>query len=314
MRQGCGLGSRRSHGQAVCLAKSRGPRCSPWMLKPGSVGRPRSNRRGQAPTNSPDPKHQTKGQPGKPDKTPPLRERLAEHWMLATVGAIVLIAALIGGVALLARRSPLRDPPTTPSSLRAASRSRRRSAAMSSTFRSPTISMSMPAQCWPRSTSATTGSPSIRPRRRSAVAQANVDNIEAQIDSQQAQIEQAKAQVDQAEAQLQFAQQEAARAQDLVEKGAGTVQREQQTTLRSRSAAGQQQPRQGGADRRANSASRRWRPSATSAEASLAAGAGAARSGQAQSAATPTSWPRSPGRVVKLARRQGHVRHRRARA
>jgi len=62
-----------------------------------------------------------------------------------------------------------------------------------------------------------------------SVAQANIDNIQAQIDSQHEQINQAKAQLDQAQAQLKFAQQEEDRAKDLVDKGAGTVQREQQT-------------------------------------------------------------------------------------
>src|SRR6478609_3367851 len=52
----------------------------------------------EAPENSPDPKQQTKDQSGKPDKTPSLRARLAEHWLLATVGVIVLIAALVGGL------------------------------------------------------------------------------------------------------------------------------------------------------------------------------------------------------------------------
>jgi membrane fusion protein (multidrug efflux system) len=62
-----------------------------------------------------------------------------------------------------------------------------------------------------------------------AVAEANISNINAQIDSQHEQIKQAQAQVDQAEAQLVFAQQEEARAKDLAQKGAGTVQNEQQT-------------------------------------------------------------------------------------
>jgi membrane fusion protein (multidrug efflux system) len=62
-----------------------------------------------------------------------------------------------------------------------------------------------------------------------AVAEANIGNVQAQIDSQRQQIDQAKAQLEQAEAQLKFAEQEEARAKDLVEKGAGTVQREQQT-------------------------------------------------------------------------------------
>jgi membrane fusion protein (multidrug efflux system) len=71
-----------------------------------------------------------------------------------------------------------------------------------------------------------------------AVAQANIDNVQAQLDSQREQIKQAQAQVDQAQAQLQFSQQEETRARDLVEKGAGTVQREQQTRsdLQSQSA------------------------------------------------------------------------------
>nr|WP_249810804.1 MULTISPECIES: HlyD family secretion protein [unclassified Bradyrhizobium] len=62
-----------------------------------------------------------------------------------------------------------------------------------------------------------------------AVARANIANVEAQIVSQQEQIKQAEAQLEQAQAQLQFSQEEFARAQDLVEKGAGTVQRQQQT-------------------------------------------------------------------------------------
>ncbi len=62
-----------------------------------------------------------------------------------------------------------------------------------------------------------------------AVAKANIANVQAQIVSQQEQIKQAEAQLEQAQAQLQFSQEEFARAQDLVEKGAGTVQRQQQT-------------------------------------------------------------------------------------
>src|SRR5215831_1312875 len=48
------------------------------------------------------------------------------------------------------------NPPTTPSSPHAASRSRRRSAAMSPKCPSPTTSTSMPATCWHGSTTATT--------------------------------------------------------------------------------------------------------------------------------------------------------------
>jgi membrane fusion protein, multidrug efflux system len=61
-----------------------------------------------------------------------------------------------------------------------------------------------------------------------AVAQANIQNIDAQISVQQAQISSNQAQVEQAKAGLAFAQQQAARYQDLAQKGAGSVQNAQQ--------------------------------------------------------------------------------------
>jgi membrane fusion protein (multidrug efflux system) len=115
-----------------------------------------------------------------------------------------------------------------------------------------------------------------------AVAQPNIGNIQAQIDSQRQQVDQAKAQVDQAQAQLQFAQQEEARAKDLVDKGAGTVQREQQTrsdlqAQQANTARAKAAPNCRGSWNQDASGSTRERARLA------AAGPGAARSGQARS-------------------------------
>ncbi len=59
-------------------------------------------------------------------------------------------------------------------------------------------------------------------------AEAQIGNIDAQIESQKAQVEVADAQLQQANAALTFAQQEEARAMELVQRGAGTLQTEQQ--------------------------------------------------------------------------------------
>ncbi|MCP9625465.1 HlyD family secretion protein [Rhodopseudomonas palustris] len=59
-------------------------------------------------------------------------------------------------------------------------------------------------------------------------AQASITDIEAQIGAQQAQIQQANQQVQEAQAALTFAADENQRYQELVQKGAGTVQRAQQ--------------------------------------------------------------------------------------
>ncbi|MDB5602897.1 MAG: secretion protein HylD [Xanthobacteraceae bacterium] len=61
-----------------------------------------------------------------------------------------------------------------------------------------------------------------------AVAQANIQNIDAQIVVQQAQVHANEAQVEQTQATLVFAQQEAARYGDLAKKGIGTVESAQQ--------------------------------------------------------------------------------------
>jgi membrane fusion protein (multidrug efflux system) len=61
-----------------------------------------------------------------------------------------------------------------------------------------------------------------------AVAEDNIQNIDAQITVQQAQVGVDQAQVKQAQANLEFAQEEAARYQDLAKKGAGTTEQAQQ--------------------------------------------------------------------------------------
>ncbi|RJF65644.1 HlyD family secretion protein [Rhodopseudomonas palustris] len=59
-------------------------------------------------------------------------------------------------------------------------------------------------------------------------AQASITDIEAQIGAQQAQVQQANQQVEEAEAAYNFSIEENHRYQELVQKGAGTVQRAQQ--------------------------------------------------------------------------------------
>ena len=67
-------------------------------------------------------------------------------------------------------------------------------------------------------------------------AMASVNSAKAQVASQQAQVEEAQAQVTQTEAAVAFAKVEAQRAQELVERGSGTVQRSQQTASEFRQA------------------------------------------------------------------------------
>jgi membrane fusion protein (multidrug efflux system) len=156
------------------------------------------------------------------------RDRAQEHWMLATLGAGVLLVALIGGLVywLNARHFESTDDAFV---------------AARSFSVAPRVSGYVVAVPVTDNQHVNTGDLLARIDDRDyriavdqaeaqvAVAEANNANIEAQINSQQAQIDQAKAQVEQAEAQLQFSRQEADRAQDLVQKGAGTVQRAQQT-------------------------------------------------------------------------------------
>ncbi|WP_439405481.1 HlyD family secretion protein [Bradyrhizobium sp. DASA03076] len=182
----------------------------------------------EAPKTSPDPKHESKEQSAKPDQTPTLRERIAEHWLLATVGAIVLIAALVGGLLYWLQ---VRHYESTDDAFVAA-----RSFSVA-----PKVGGYVTDIPVTDNQHVNAGDLLARIDERDyriavdqaeaqvEVSKANISNVAAQIDSQQEQIKQAQAQLEQAQAQLQFAQEEFNRAQDLVEKGAGTVQRQQQT-------------------------------------------------------------------------------------
>ncbi|MHC2462531.1 HlyD family secretion protein [Bradyrhizobium embrapense] len=190
-----------------------------------SVEEPRQLERAQEqqsrPEHSSSPQQET-------DRKPPVRDRLREHWMLATAGACLLLIALVGGVAYWLN---VRHYESTDDAFIAA-----RSFAVASKVGGYVVEVPVTDN-----QHVNAGDLLARIDERDykiavdqagaqvAAAQANVANVQAQIDSQQEQIKQAKAQQQQAEAQLKFAQEEAARAQDLVEKGAGTVQRQQQT-------------------------------------------------------------------------------------
>jgi membrane fusion protein, multidrug efflux system len=185
----------------------------------------------QRPEQLPPPKdHQTgdrqQDQAAKPPSS--LRDRLREHWLLATVMTCLLLVAAIGG---LSYWLSVRDYESTDDAFVAA-----RSFSVAPkvggyvtdvpvTDNQHVNAGDLLAQIDDRDYKIAVD----QARAQVAVAQANIDNIQAQIDSQNEQIKQAQAQLDQAKAQLQFAQQEEARAKDLVDKGAGTVQREQQT-------------------------------------------------------------------------------------
>ncbi|MGY8707834.1 HlyD family secretion protein [Bradyrhizobium sp. 18BD] len=180
----------------------------------------------EAPKTSPD---QTRdAEDRKPAKTPTLRERFHEHWLLASVGAIVLVAALIGG---LLYWLAVRHYESTDDAFVAA-----RSFSVASKVGGYVTDVPVTDN---RHVNAGDLLAKIDERdyriavdqaaAQVAVSKANIGNVEAQIDSQQEQIKQAQAQLEQAQAQLQFSQEEFKRAEDLVEKGAGTVQRQQQT-------------------------------------------------------------------------------------
>ena len=195
-------------------------------------------KRSEKPAEKVEPSERRPAEPGRKDDqaaikppekpAPSMRERLRQHWILATVAAGVLILGLIAALlywldvrhyettddAFVAARSfsiapkvggYVTDIPVTDNQHVAAGQSLARI-----DQRDYKIAVD-------------------QAQGQVAAAQANIANIEAQIGSQQAQIDQAQAQVDQAEAQLKFSQQEQTRAQDLMQKGAGTVQREQQT-------------------------------------------------------------------------------------
>ncbi|MBR0895105.1 HlyD family secretion protein [Bradyrhizobium tropiciagri] len=162
------------------------------------------------------------------DRKPSMRDRLREHWILATAGACLLLLALVGGGAYWLN---IRHYESTDDAFVAA-----RSFAVAAKVGGYVVEVPVTdnqhvnagdllARIDERDYKISVDQASAQV----AVAEANIANVQAQIDSQQEQIKEAKAQAQQADAQLKFAEQEAARAQDLVEKGAGTVQRQQQT-------------------------------------------------------------------------------------
>jgi membrane fusion protein (multidrug efflux system) len=190
-----------------------------------SAEQPLPQRTKEAPTTAPDPAPDA---PQKSAKTPSLRERLREHWLIAALGTIVLIAALVGGLRywLVVRHYESTDDAFVAArSFSVASKIGGYVTDIPVTDNQHVSAGDLLAKIDERDYRIAVD----QANAQVANAKANIANVEAQIDSQQEQIKQAQAQLEQAEAQLQFSQEEFARAQDLVEKGAGTVQRQQQT-------------------------------------------------------------------------------------
>ena len=170
----------------------------------------------------------TTAPPKADDRKSSLRDRLREHWLVATVAACLLVVAAVGG---LLYWLSVRDYETTDDAFIAA-RSFSIAPKVGGYITDIPVTDNQHVNAGDLLAKVDDRDYRIavdQAKAQVAVAEANITNINAQIDSQQEQIKQAQAQVDQAAAQLQFAQQEEARAKDLVEKGAGTVQREQQT-------------------------------------------------------------------------------------
>jgi membrane fusion protein (multidrug efflux system) len=157
-----------------------------------------------------------------------LRERIRQHWLLATVAAITLVVAAVGGTIYWLN---IRHYESTDDAFVAA-RSFSVAPKVSGYVTEVPVTDNQHVQAGDELAAIDERdykNALDQQQAQVAVAQANIDNIQAQIDSQREQVTQAKAQLEQAQAQLQFAQQEESRALDLVQKGAGTVQREQQT-------------------------------------------------------------------------------------
>lgn len=164
----------------------------------------------------------------KPAKTPSLRDRLREHWLLTGVGAVILIAALIAGLLywLDARHYESTDDAFV------AARSFSVASKVGGYVTDIPVKDNQHVKAGDLLAKIDERDYRIAIDQASAqvaASRANIDNFEAQLVAQQEQIKQAEAQLEQAQAQLQFSQEESARAQDLLEKGAGTVQRQQQT-------------------------------------------------------------------------------------
>ncbi|MGL9619801.1 HlyD family secretion protein [Bradyrhizobium sp. U531] len=182
----------------------------------------------QAPTTSPGPAPDSPDQAKTREKTPSLRDRLRQHWLLASAGAVVLIAALVGGLLywLEARHFESTDDAFVAArSFSVASKVGGYVTDIPVTDNQHVKAGDLLARIDERDYRIAVD----QANAQVAVSKANIDNFEAQIVSQQEQIKQAEAQLEQAQAQLQFSQEEFKRAEELVEKGAGTVQRQQQT-------------------------------------------------------------------------------------
>jgi membrane fusion protein (multidrug efflux system) len=196
-------------------ARARGPSAE----KPGPAQRPEQ---------SPPAKDRKPDAPPKADdKKPSFRERLHEHWLIASLPAGLLLVAVIGG---LVYWLSVRDYESTDDAFVAA-RSFSIAPKVGGYITDVPVTDNQHVNAGDLLAKVDDRDYRIavdQAKAQVAVAEANIENIQAQVDSQQEQIKQAQAQVDQAKAQLVFAQQQEARAKDLVEKGAGTVQNEQQ--------------------------------------------------------------------------------------
>ena len=175
---------------------------------------------------APDRARETGNQP--PSKTSSWRDRLREHWIVATAGACALLIALIGGLAYwlnVRHYESTDDAFIAARSFSVAPKVGGYVTDVPVTDNQHVNAGDLLARIDDRDYKVAID----QEQAQVSVAQANIGNIQAQIGSQHEQVNQAKAQLDQAQAQLRFSQQEESRARDLVEKGAGTVQREQQT-------------------------------------------------------------------------------------
>jgi membrane fusion protein (multidrug efflux system) len=158
-----------------------------------------------------------------------LRDRLRQHWVLATAAACILVVVLIAGLLYwlnIRHYESTDDAFVAARSFSIAPKVGGYVTEIPVTDNQHVTAGQTLAQIDPRDYRIAVN----QSQAQVDAAQANIANIEAQISSQKAQIDQARAQLDQAQAQLQFSQQEQARALDLVQKGAGTVQKEQQTS------------------------------------------------------------------------------------